>query len=400
MPRTPKGSLPSYRLHKSSGQAVVTLTDPSGGRHDVLLGSFDTLESRAEYLRVLGEWEARGRTCLPATVPIPDLTINEMLVAFWGHVEKHYRRPDGTPTGEPDNFRYALRPLREMYGHTPAAQFGPLGLKVVRQRFIESGLCRREVNRRVQKIRQAFRWAASEELVPASVFHGLQAVDGLRKGRTNAKDHDPIGPVADEDVDRVLPYLNDHVRGMVSVQRLTGMRPGEVCGLRLRDIDRSDSVWLYVPPQHKTAHTGRRRTVAIGPRAQAILAPFLDGIGPDDYVFNPRRMWEEKRRRMREARRTPLRPVRVTRRKVKPKRFPKEGYNARAYQHAVRRACEKAGISAWHPNQLRHSMATRTRKQFGLEAAQVVLGHTRADVTQLYAERDEALAIRLATEIG
>jgi integrase len=77
------------------------------------------------------------------------------------------------------------------------------------------------------------------------VFHGLQAVEGLKKGRSEAKDHEPIGPVADEDVDRVLPYLNDHVRGMVAVQRLTGMRPGEVCGLRMRDVERSDAVWVY-----------------------------------------------------------------------------------------------------------------------------------------------------------
>jgi integrase len=323
-----------------------------------------------------------------------------MLVAFWQHVERHYRHPDGTPTGEPDNFRYALRPLREMYGHSPATQFGPLGLKVIRQRFIEAGLCRREVNRRVQKIRQAFRWAASEELVPASVFHGLQTVEGLRKGRTPAKDHDPIGPVADGDVDRALPHLNDHVRGMVALQRLTGMRPGEVCRLRPRDLDTSGPVWLYSPPRHKTAHAGRRRTVAIGPRAQAAVTPFLAGIGPDDHVFSPRRMWEEKRRRMRAARRTPVRANQVHRRKAKPKRVPKEAYNSRAYQHAVRRACEKAGVTPWHPNQLRHSLATRTRKQFGLEAAQVLLGHSRADVTQVYAERDEALAFRLAAEIG
>jgi hypothetical protein len=54
-------SVPSYRLHKQSGQAIVTLTDGIGGRRDVLLGKYDTPESRAEYLRVLGEWEATGR---------------------------------------------------------------------------------------------------------------------------------------------------------------------------------------------------------------------------------------------------------------------------------------------------------------------------------------------------
>jgi site-specific recombinase XerC len=49
---------------------------------------------------------------------------------------------------------------------------------------------------------------------------------------------------------------------------------------------------------------------------------------------------------------------------------------------------------------LRHTFATRVRKQHGLEAAQVLLGHSRADVTQVYAERDEQLAATVATKIG
>jgi site-specific recombinase XerC len=54
----------------------------------------------------------------------------------------------------------------------------------------------------------------------------------------------------------------------------------------------------------------------------------------------------------------------------------------------------------WHPNRLRHSFATRVRKQHGLEAAQVLLGHSRADVTQVYAERNENLAATVAAEVG
>jgi site-specific recombinase XerC len=42
----------------------------------------------------------------------------------------------------------------------------------------------------------------------------------------------------------------------------------------------------------------------------------------------------------------------------------------------------------WHPNQLRHTVATEVRARFGLVAAQAVLGHAKADVTQVYAERD------------
>ena len=52
------------------------------------------------------------------------------------------------------------------------------------------------------------------------------------------------------------------------------------------------------------------------------------------------------------------------------------------------------------PNQLRHLFATEVRTAYGLEAAQVLLGHSRADVTQVYAEWNLTLAARVANEIG
>lgn len=54
-------SLPSYRFHKSSGQAIVTLTTGCGGRRDILLGRYGSEESTANYNRVVGEWVANGR---------------------------------------------------------------------------------------------------------------------------------------------------------------------------------------------------------------------------------------------------------------------------------------------------------------------------------------------------
>ena len=54
-----------------------------------------------------------------------------MLRFFEQHVEEHYRHADGTPTSEVENFAYSLRPLKELYGHTMAAEFGPRALKAV-----------------------------------------------------------------------------------------------------------------------------------------------------------------------------------------------------------------------------------------------------------------------------
>jgi integrase len=91
-----------------------------------------------------------------------------------------------------------------------------------------------------------------------------------------------------------------------------------------------------------------------------------------------------------------------------------ERYTVSSYGHAVARAVKRAnrelGRSAapgtddpvphWHPNQLRHAHGTEVRRLYGLEAAQVALGHERADVTQVYAEKNLALAAKVAAEIG
>lgn len=54
----------------------------------------------------------------------------------------------------------------------------------------------------------------------------------------------------------------------------------------------------------------------------------------------------------------------------------------------------------WHPRQLRHNAATRLRKEFGIEAARLILGHASMDATAIYAERDHERARKLNAEIG
>ena len=65
-----------------------------------------------------------------------------------------------------------------------------------------------------------------------------------------------------------------------------------------------------------------------------------------------------------------------------------------------RLAAEWRAKNCWSPNQLRHAAGTEVRRLFGLEAAQVILGHAKADVTQVYAERDQALAAEVMRKIG
>ena len=272
-------------------------------------------------------------------------------------------------------------------------------LKALRQVMIDEGLSRGVVNQRVGRIRRMFKWAVAEELVLEPVYRALLAVDGLKAGRSSAREIGPVQPVLDEHVNATLPLLSRPLRGLVQVQRLTGMRPGEVMRMRGCDLDTSGAVWCFRPSHHKTSWRGKTRVVLIGPRCQEVLQPFLKP-DPQAYLFSPVDGREEWFAAKRAARKTKVQPSQRSRRKANPRRKPRECYSRHSYGSAIARACVKAGVPRWHPNQLRHTRATEVRGEFGLEAAQVVLGHARANITEVYAERNQALAELVAAKTG
>ena len=394
--------VPKHCHHKASRRGVVRLN----GR-DHYTGPWGSPEAEGEYKRLVAEWLANHRLPVgpdgdagPAAAGhSPGVTVADLILAFWQHVQNYYRRPDGTPTGEEVNYKYALRPLRRLYGDLPARDFTPLKLKAVRQEMISAGLARTVINGRVGRIVRMFRWGVAEELVPETAHRALDAVPNLQKGRSEAREAEPVRPVSDADIAAVLPLVTPQVRAMIELQRVTGLRSGEVCGLRGSDLDTTGDVWVYRPAQHKGRHHGKERVVFIGPRGREILTPWLRD-DPAAYLFSPREAVTAFRKAKRAARVSKVRPSQVCRRRAKPRRQPGECYTYRSYGYAVRRACERAGISPWHPHQIRHTRGTEVRSQFGLEGSQVALGHSNAKITEVYAERDQDLARRIAAELG
>jgi integrase len=272
------------------------------------------------------------------------------------------------------------------------------------------------VNNRVGRIKRVFKWAVAEELVPPSVHHGLQAVGGLRFGRSEARETEPVKPAAEEHVLALLPFVAPPVAAMIQLQWLTGMRSCELVIMRPCDIDMTGDVWIYEAYDHKNRWRGHRKLVALGPRAQAIIRPFLDR-DKEAFLFSPREAeaWRLARRPVhyKPARKTPIYPselkarekAKQARRRRKPKRPKRDHYDTASYRRAIVYGLNKARkggveISHWHPHQLRHSCGTETRKRYGVEGAQIALGHARADVTQVYAEKNLELAKRIARETG
>ncbi len=397
---------------------------------DIYLGKWNSSASRAEYDRLIAEFLANGRQLRSEF----DSVVVEIINAYRKFAEKYYRK-NGEVTREYGCIKEALKIVRELYGRTPANEFGPLALKAVRQRMIDNGWSRGYINKSIGRIRRCFKWAVENELVRRDMYHGLMAVSGLRKGRSDAHEPDPVLPVEDAVVQATLPHLTNVVADMVRFQRITGCRPQDVCNLRPCDVDMSGEVWLYRPATHKTEHHGRERIIPIGPKGQEILRVYLSRE-KDANCFSPVDSERKRREELHANRSTPLsygnRPG--TNCKRKPKRSAGEHYTAGSYRRAIHRACDFAfpapeplgrrdeenlsqwlerltvkqrtvlqkwqSEHRWSPNQLRHSAGTEIRKRFGLEAAQVILGHASADVTQVYAERDLQKAVQIMREVG
>lgn len=368
-----------------------------------------------EAARRFNEW--KNRLELEENDP-EQVTLAILAAKFMVHAQEHYRK-DGCITGEVSNFRHAIRDAARLFGKDRVLDFGPRKLKAVRDQMIADGLARNTINDRIRRIRHVFKWGVSEQIVPPSVLVGLQAVSGLQSGRTAAKETEPIGPVPEDRIQAIQPFVSRQIWGMICFMKLTGARPGEAATIRWCEIDAEGSVWIYRPSRHKTQHKGRKRLIAIGPEAQRVLNEFP---GKDtDYVFRPQESLNEFV--------TQSYALKATRRKVG------NHYSLNSLPSAIKIACEKAfncpaelrtlavckkiagesdaafdarrkrasewrAKNCWHLNQLRHNAATAMRQRGGVEVAQVALGHASVKTTEIYAEMNIEAAIEYAQKFG
>lgn len=408
MSRAPK--TPAYCFHRASNQAYVHLD----GR-DHYLGKYNSPESRAEYDRLIALWLSNGRA-LPKSQPVVDTTVDEILHAYWTWAQTYYRKNDPdiglAQTPQVARVRRAIGSVRILYGSSPAVEFGPVQLRAVRQKFVGEKLARTHVNQLVGVIKHCFRWAASHAMVPASVCEGLRTLEGLKRGRCEAEDREPVKPVPEADIPPVKAIVLPVVRDLIDLQLLTACRPGELVDLRPAELDRSGDVWVYRPRQHKTLHHGHDRPIWFGPKAQTILWPYLfspvirdpevlaavitavlDGVQLHSgitlrlgtaWCFSPK-----------EAMLTSLKEQ-----GRKAKTLAKDRYSVSAYVRAIRRGCDHAGVERFRPHRLRHNAATRLVAEFGWDVARILLGHATLNATRVYAENNEQKAIEAMKKVG
>jgi hypothetical protein len=112
--RQPFTKPPQYCLHRGSGQAVVYLQ----GRPRYL-GKYQSPESHETYARIIAEWTRRSLAD-EQTVPLESISVNHLLVGYFGNTKSNYVDAVGKQTSEYQSMLYAAQPLRKLYGRTLA----------------------------------------------------------------------------------------------------------------------------------------------------------------------------------------------------------------------------------------------------------------------------------------
>lgn len=222
--------------------------------------------------------------------------------------------------------------------------------------FTKGNTTKRYSNTYIRKclasVKRAIKWASARELIDPGTYAAVQCVEGPR-GKAKTKP-----PVLVDTLKLLLPHLPKPVFWMVQIQFFAGMRPGEVCGMRWDGIEVTDTGVLYVPERHKMEHRGQSLVKALPDRVYGLLMEIpTEGTSP--FIFASTGLLGHYRRD--------------------------------SYRNVLGRGCDRAGIPRITPNALRHGAATEIRRLAGIEAAQVYLGHSRVNTTELYARANVSL---------
>lgn len=379
--------LPTYRFHRASNQAICCIL----GR-TYYLGEFESKESRDKFNKLVAEYLTnpsfgieKGRQ-----------SIAESVVAFLKHAKSYYG--EGS---EFEKYSRALAPMVELYSDLNIRDFGIQEFKAIREQWVRKKHAREYVNKQAKRIIAFVKWLVGEGMLEPTVHQALRCVSPLKKGRCDCPESEKVRPVTDATIQKTLPHLSGILSDMVRLQSLIGCRPGELVKLKPAMVDASNAVWVIRLDDHKNSWRGHDRRIYVGPKAQAILKPYLDRP-KDAFCFSPAESTEQRLQARASNRITTMScgNRRGSNRVSSPKKKPGQSYSTITYCKAIHYACRKAGIPLWSPNQLRHKVATELREREGVESASVILGHAHLPTTEIYAEASTKKALEVALKHG
>ncbi len=285
----------------------------------------------------------------------PNISIQELLKLVIEDKQASWSVRIGESNNELKTTLLSHREILVRFGNEPALEMTPAKLRIVQIAMCDAGLCCSSVNSRIRRVVRSFRWAVARTLLPPEVLQGLMAVEPVRPPQ--APLHAPVQCVPVEAVRITIAHMKDKQTGknvvgdICRLMLLTGMRPGEATAMRGEEIEMcDDGPGKYLPTSHKNAWRSRTRVILLGPQARKVMRPYIrPGL-----LFTTRSG---------------------------------NKYSSHALAQTVRRACRRAGVEPWSPNQLRHTACTMADERCDLQTASELLGHSDTKQTQRYLGR-------------
>jgi integrase len=322
----------------------------------------------------------------PASQPPPNnCTLPEALLFYREHAGRHY-----TDSRTINRIDRAIAVAVSSQPLLIINQFRPRHLRAIRADLLNQSpsLSRSYANALIRSLKTAINWLVQEGIAEPAVLHAARSVRALGPGE-GGRETGLVPSVADAVIDGTIPACSPVIAAMIVVNRATGMRPGELCGMRRCDISTTPAelimpangrspcsampiegkmIWLYCPATHKNLHRGKIRIIAIGPDGQTALAPLLVSCEPSQHVFRPD---------LSDARAAAL--------------MAGDRYTTRSYHNAICRAVARVNrerklamrygapielLPAWSPNQIRHAALEHTANEIDAESAAIQAGHS------------------------
>jgi integrase len=238
------------------------------------------------------------------------------------------------------------RPLKEFFAGKRLRDITPMLIEQFKQQRLKSKTLHKRdrspatVNRELQVLSKVFSMAYDNGLVETNP---MRRVHKLREAPARER------YLTDDEEKRLFAVLvgrRAHIRPIVVVALQTGMRQGEILGLKWEHVD-FDQKTIYV------AHTktGRPRRIPMSKPVEVELRSLKQDASSDEHVFS----------------------------------YARTGLKLTTFRHAWEGACKRRGSLDFRFHDLRHTFATRLRAK-GVHEMDIMslLGHTTLQMTSRY----------------
>lgn len=393
-----RGDVPAMHRH-SSGQARVVLSGKT-----FYCGRYGSAGASKRYAELIDAWEKNGRQPFDPTPDVEQLKPLRSVFATWeSYLDASGRYVKaGKPTSQRGIVALAVREFIERFGDVPATRYSERHLLQHRDDLERrERLSRTGINRKIGVLVAGLRWAYGRGFIARDAWLGTSAIEPLTRAEAGHRDRKRVKrAVSLEEVEKVAACLPRVPAAMLRLQAIMGCRPGEVCGLRWCDIDKTPIVvdgiacWTFNVDGAKAEHHGKETSYAIPPKAQAILDGFPP-TSPAAPIFSPAATMAELHDLRRAGRQT-AETKQMHDRDASEGRMFSDRYDVPTYRQAIERGIRKAKVAPFTPHEVRHGAITRAAARFGAFAASVFANHSNIATTEGYVHAPSIERYRVA----